>query len=88
MTSWWFALDSLPVGCYLLWLANNFYKTTDMPNAKKCFLGSIRYLPVLMLLMMIHKTNKPQPAAEIDSSSSSTTSSTTTLVSDIQPEKR
>lgn len=58
MTSWWFALDSLPVGCYLLWLAHNFYKTSDLPNAKKLFLGSIRYLPILMVLMMIHKCNQ------------------------------
>jgi len=57
MTTWWFAVDSLFVNAYLLYYAMKFYKETTSENARNLFFASIKHLPILLLLMFIHKAD-------------------------------
>lgn len=55
ITSWWFALDSLPLNLWQTWLAYNFYKDSDSKSARRLFRCTLVYLPVIMLLALLHK---------------------------------
>ncbi len=50
-----FALDSLPVNMYFLYLAWRFYRHSDSSSSRKLFRMSLAHLPIVMILMLIHK---------------------------------
>lgn len=55
LTTWTFALDSLPVNLYFLYLAWRFYDHSDSSSSRKLFRMSLAHLPIVMILMIIHK---------------------------------
>lgn len=55
VTSWWFALDSLPLNAWLAYLGWNFYRDADFKSSRHLFHFSLFYLPLLMGLMLINK---------------------------------
>lgn len=50
---WTFAVGSLLTGCILLYLACCFYRKYSLINARRLFIGSILYLPVIMTILLI-----------------------------------
>eukprot|EP01112_Ceratiomyxa_fruticulosa_P001438 TRINITY_DN1153_c0_g1_i1.p1 TRINITY_DN1153_c0_g1~~TRINITY_DN1153_c0_g1_i1.p1 ORF type:complete len:429 (-),score=66.52 TRINITY_DN1153_c0_g1_i1:120-1406(-) len=60
ITTWMFALDSLPLSLYLIYASYNFYKDNSSKNSRKFFFTTLWYLPVVMVLMIIHKIHKPK----------------------------
>lgn len=55
VTTWWLALDSLPLNFWNTYLGYQFYKDSDSRSARKLFRFSLIYLPILMLLILFHK---------------------------------
>jgi len=55
ITTWWFALDTLPLNGWLSYLAWRFYKDSDFKSARKLFRFSLFYLPLLMGFMLLNK---------------------------------
>ncbi|GBP65135.1 Protoheme IX farnesyltransferase, mitochondrial [Eumeta japonica] len=55
VTNAWFALESLPLNIYFMYLAWNFYKKSDSSSSRKLFRFSLIHLPALMLLMLVNK---------------------------------
>lgn len=51
----WSALVSLLLGLWFLWLAFGFYRRRDHASARKLFLGSITYLPLVLAVMTIDR---------------------------------
>ncbi|PIC48625.1 hypothetical protein B9Z55_007528 [Caenorhabditis nigoni] len=89
LTTLTFAIDSLPVNAYLVYLSYKFYKAPDAKNSRKLFFYSLLHLPLIMLLMGIsnygRNEQQKEPVVEritngynrmIDSVKSLTTSST------------
>lgn len=62
VTTWWLALDSLPLNFWNTYLGYQFYKDSDSRSARKLFRFSLIYLPILMLLILFHK--KPRTTQE------------------------
>jgi protoheme IX farnesyltransferase len=58
MTSSWFALDGTLVNLVLCGLALRFAWDPNRKTAKRLFLYSLLYLPLLLILMIVHKENK------------------------------
>jgi protoheme IX farnesyltransferase len=48
-----FAVGSLLTGCALLYLASCFYHKYSLINARRLFIGSILYLPVIMMILLL-----------------------------------
>ena len=55
VTTWWLALDSLPLNFWNTYLGYQFYKDSDSRSARELFRFSLIYLPILMLLILFHK---------------------------------
>lgn len=55
VTNMWFALESLPINIYFMYLAYEFYKKSDSNSSRKLFRFSLLHLPGLMLLMLVNK---------------------------------
>ena len=55
ITTWWFALDTLPLNGWLSYLAWRFYRDSDFNSARKLFRFSLFYLPLLMGFMLLNK---------------------------------
>ncbi|CAH0718835.1 unnamed protein product, partial [Brenthis ino] len=55
VTNGWFALESLPLNIYFMYLAWEFYKKSDSGSSRKLFRFSLIHLPALMLLMLVNK---------------------------------
>ncbi|XP_073944325.1 cytochrome c oxidase assembly factor 10 [Choristoneura fumiferana] len=55
VTNTWFALESLPLNVYFMYLAWEFYKKSDSGSSRKLFRFSLIHLPALMLLMLVNK---------------------------------
>ncbi|CAG5011928.1 unnamed protein product [Parnassius apollo] len=55
VTNLWFALESLPLNLYFMYLAWQFYKKSDSGSSRKLFKFSLIHLPALMLLMLVNK---------------------------------
>lgn len=55
VTTWWFALDSLPPNGWLVYLAWRFYRDSDFKSARKLFHFSLFHLPMLMALLLLNK---------------------------------
>lgn len=55
VTTWAFAIDSLPLNLYMTFLSWKFYQKADSNSSRKLFRFSLIHLPLLMLLMCIGK---------------------------------
>ncbi|XP_049866789.1 protoheme IX farnesyltransferase, mitochondrial [Pectinophora gossypiella] len=55
VTNMWFALESLPLNVYFMYLAWQFYQKSDSGSSRKLFRFSLIHLPALMLLMLVNK---------------------------------
>ncbi len=55
LTTWNFAIDSLPFNLYFIYLAYMFKKNGDANSSRKLFRYSLAYLPFIILLMLITK---------------------------------
>lgn len=55
VTTWWLAVDSLPLNAWFTLLAWRFYKRSDNKSARKLFRFSLIHLPLLMGLILFHK---------------------------------
>jgi len=64
VTSWAFAVDSLPLNLYLTFLAWKFYQKADSNSSRKLFRFTLIHLPLLMTLMCISKTRKKPDVVE------------------------
>jgi protoheme IX farnesyltransferase len=51
----WSALVALLLGLWFLWLAIGFYRKRDHASARKLFLGSITYLPLMLAVMTVDR---------------------------------
>lgn len=52
---WWFVLPGVLTGGYVVMLALRFWKGRDVPSARKLFFGTLMYLPVALLAVLIAK---------------------------------
>lgn len=66
VTTWAFAIDSLPVNAYMVYLAWRFYQNPDSTSSRKLFKASLLYLPLIMMLMFLSK-KKPNEKKTVDS---------------------
>ncbi|XP_038067497.1 protoheme IX farnesyltransferase, mitochondrial-like isoform X2 [Patiria miniata] len=65
LTTWTFALDSLPLNLWLVHLGWRFYRKADSQSAKQLFKFTLLHLPLLMLLLLISKKSlHPDQALE------------------------
>lgn len=55
VTTWAFAIDSLPLNLYMTFLSWKFYQKADSNSSRKLFRFSLIHLPLLMLLMCVGK---------------------------------
>jgi len=55
LTTWNFAIDSLPFSLYFVYLAYRFKRDADAQSSRKLFRFSLIYLPLIILLMLITK---------------------------------
>lgn len=55
VTTWTFAIDSLPLNAYLAYLGYQFYRHGDSKSSRKLFRFSLIHLPALIVLMLISK---------------------------------
>ena len=55
LTTWWFALDTLPLNGWLGYLGWRFYSEGDFKSARKLFRFTLFYLPFLFGLLIINK---------------------------------
>ncbi|KAL4241115.1 Protoheme IX farnesyltransferase [Mactra antiquata] len=55
LTTWTFAVDSLPLNLYLAYLAWNFYRKGDSNSSRKLFRFTLIHIPMLMILMIVGK---------------------------------
>jgi protoheme IX farnesyltransferase len=60
MTTWLFAIDTLPINFYLIYLSYKFYRNHDAQSSRKLFRYSLIHLPLLFTLMVIHRQIKSQ----------------------------
>ena len=55
VTTWAFAVDSLPLNLYLTYLGYKFYKEGDSKSSRKLFRFTLIHIPLLLVLMLISK---------------------------------
>lgn len=55
VTNPWFALESLPLNAYFMYLGYKFYQKSDSQSSRKLFRFSLLHLPAIMLLFMLNK---------------------------------
>jgi protoheme IX farnesyltransferase len=55
LTTWTFAVDSLPLNIWLTYLAWNFYRKGDSNSSRKLFRFTLIHIPALMILLLIGK---------------------------------
>ncbi|CAB4042970.1 Protoheme IX farnesyltransferase, mitochondrial [Paramuricea clavata] len=68
VTTWWLALDSLPVNLWFTWLAWKFHKQSDNKSARELFRFSLLHLPILMFLVLFHKKSRKAEPLDIENS--------------------
>uniref|UniRef100_A0A1I7U570 Protoheme IX farnesyltransferase, mitochondrial n=2 Tax=Caenorhabditis tropicalis TaxID=1561998 RepID=A0A1I7U570_9PELO len=64
LTTLTFAIDSLPVNAYLVYLSYKFYKAPDAKNSRRLFFYSLLHLPLIMLLMGISNYGRNEKQKE------------------------
>lgn len=62
LTTWNFAIDSIPLNLYFIYLAVKFKQNPDAQSSRKLFRFSLIYLPTIILLMLITKYPLPVEA--------------------------
>ncbi len=55
LTTWLFAIDSLPLNLYLSYLSWKFYKNADSTSSRKLFRFTLIHIPLLIMFMLISK---------------------------------
>ena len=55
LTTWAFAIDSLPLNLYFAYLGWRFYRDGDSKSSRKLFKFSLIHIPFLFILMFISK---------------------------------
>jgi len=65
VTHWWFAVDSLPLNLYMVYLAFRFYQKADSNSSRKLFRYSLIHLPLLMTLMCLGKKSQQDKEKEL-----------------------
>lgn len=55
LTTWLFAVDSLPINICLVYLAWRFYRDADYKSSRRLFHYSLLHLPIIMALLLINK---------------------------------
>ena len=69
LTTWNFAIDSLLLNLYFIYLALQFKRNPDAQSSRKLFRFSLIYLPTIILLMLVTKyplKNNDQTKLETD----------------------
>lgn len=66
LTTWNFAIDSIPLNLYFIYLAMKFKQNPDAQSSRKLFRFSLIYLPTIILLMLITKHPLPNQASSAD----------------------
>ena len=64
VTHWAFALESLPLNLYMVYLSWRFYQKADSSSSRKLFRYTLIHLPLLMTLMCLGKKNKDKEKEE------------------------
>merc|ERR1712098_861187 len=59
-THWAFAVDSLPLNLYMIFLSWKFYQKADSSTSRKLFRYTLIHLPLLMTLMILGKKGKAE----------------------------
>ncbi|KAL5018536.1 hypothetical protein ScPMuIL_004258 [Solemya velum] len=78
VTTWTFAIDSLPLNLYFSYLGWRFYRDGDSNSSRKLFRFSLIHLPALFMLMLISKKNFGEKAKKsVTDDSTSTVQSVT-----------
>jgi len=67
VTHWAFALESLPLNLYMIYLSWKFYQKADSSTSRKLFRYTLIHLPLLMTLMILGKKAKDDKEKEADS---------------------
>jgi len=67
VTHWAFALESLPLNLYMIYLSWKFYQKADSSTSRKLFRYTLIHLPLLMTLMILGKKAKDDKEKETDS---------------------
>ncbi len=76
VTTWWFALDSLPLNIWLSFLSWRFYRDSDFKSSRRLFHFTLFHLPLLMGLLLLNKKHWQSPAPATDATNGSTVSTT------------
>ncbi|CEF67752.1 Protoheme IX farnesyltransferase, mitochondrial [Strongyloides ratti] len=62
LTSYTFAIDSLPLNLAMCYFGYKFYSTPDAKTSRNLFKFSLLYLPLIMILMVISRQDKVKTA--------------------------
>lgn len=65
VTDWVFAVDSLPLNLYMVYLSFRFYQKADSNTSRKLFRYTLIHLPLLMTLMCLGKKSKQDKEEEL-----------------------
>ena len=65
LTTWSFAVDSLPLNALLVYWSYKFYAHPDAGSSRTLFRYSLVYLPALMLVMIIGKYARQEKTAVV-----------------------
>ena len=74
LTSWMFAVEASAVNAYFLYLASKFRKNRTNANARKVFLTSLWYLPVVLFALAMHQRQKSKSPTELENADFETVS--------------
>ena len=66
LTSWTFAIDSMPFNLYLIYLSYKFKSNPDSQSSRKLFRYSLIHLPALIMLMLISNSMQKSKKNKID----------------------
>jgi len=64
-THWAFAVDSLPLNLYMLYLSVRFYQKADSKSSRNLFRYTLIHLPLLMTLMCLGKKSQQDKENEL-----------------------
>jgi len=65
VTHWAFAVDSLPLNLYMVYLSFRFYQKADSNSSRKLFRYTLIHLPLLMTLMCLGKKSQQDKDKEL-----------------------
>ncbi|OWF46098.1 protoheme IX farnesyltransferase, mitochondrial-like isoform X2 [Mizuhopecten yessoensis] len=64
VTSWTFAVDSLPFNLYMSYLALRFYQKGDSKSSRALFRFTLLHIPAILVLMLLSKITMDKPSGE------------------------